>query len=149
MELSFAEQIEQAMAALEEQQVKMAAAAKELEVATASVTSKDRMVTAVVGAQGQVESLTFHTTAYRSMAPAQLAKVLTDVLNTARADLGDRVAATMGEFKGLGETLAASMTGGTELDGLFAPLRQMRPGFAEDAAAEERRKRDRQEEFRG
>ncbi|GAB7186958.1 hypothetical protein ATKI12_6789 [Kitasatospora sp. Ki12] len=149
MDLSFAEQIEQAMAALEEQQVKMAAAAKELEAATASVTSKDRMVTAVVGAQGQVVSLTFHTNAYRTMAPGELGKVLTDLLNTARADLGDRVATTMAGFKGLGETLAASMTGGSELEDLFTPLRQMRPGFADKAAAEERRKRDRQEEFRG
>ncbi|WP_051814028.1 YbaB/EbfC family nucleoid-associated protein [Kitasatospora sp. MBT63] len=149
MELSFAEQIEQTMAALEKQQAKMAAVAKELEAATASATSKDRLVTAVVGAQGQVVSLTFHTTGYRSMAPAELAKAVTDVLNTARADLGDRVAATMGEFQGLGETLAASMTGGTELESLFAPLRQMRPGFADEEAAAERRKRDRQEEFRG
>ncbi|MFJ6776509.1 hypothetical protein ACIQOV_37070, partial [Kitasatospora sp. NPDC091257] len=76
-------------------------------------------------------------------------KALIDVLNTARADMGDRVAETMSGFSGLGETLAASMTGGTELDDLFAPLRQMRPGFADAAAAEERRKRDRQEEFRG
>ncbi|MFJ8622597.1 YbaB/EbfC family nucleoid-associated protein [Kitasatospora sp. NPDC093550] len=149
MDLSFAEQIEQAMAALEEQQARMARTAKELEAATASVTSKDRMVTAVVGAQGQVVSLTFHTNAYRTMAPSELGKVLTDLLNTARADLGDRVAGAMAEFKGLGETLAASMTGGSELEDLFTPLRQMRPGFADKAAAEERRKRDRQEEFRG
>ncbi|MFJ6379001.1 YbaB/EbfC family nucleoid-associated protein [Kitasatospora sp. NPDC092039] len=149
MEFPFTAQIEQAMAALEEQQVKMAAAAKELEAATASVTSKDRLLTAVVGAQGQVVSLTFHTTAYRSMAPGELSKAIIDVLNTARADLGDRVAATMSGFSGLGETLAASMVGGTELDDLFAPLRQMRPGFADAAAAEARRKRDRQEEFRG
>ncbi|MEV7929393.1 MULTISPECIES: YbaB/EbfC family nucleoid-associated protein [unclassified Kitasatospora] len=147
--LSYAEQIEQAMAALEEQQAKMAVAAKELQAATASVTSKDRMVTATVGAQGQVVSLVFHTTAYRSMAPAQLGQVLADVLNTARADIGERVAETMGAFSGLGEALRASMTGGTELDDLFAPLRDMRPGYADEAAAADRRKRDRQEEFRG
>ncbi|MBD0671491.1 YbaB/EbfC family nucleoid-associated protein [Streptomyces sp. CBMA156] len=149
MSFSYAEQIEQAMAALAEQQVKMAEAAKELQAATASATTKDRMVTATVGAQGQVVSLVFHTTAYRSMAPAQLGTVLADVLNTARADLGERMTERMGAFSGLGETLRASMTGGTELDELFAPLRDMRPGFAEDAAAEERRRRDRQEEFRG
>ncbi|MFJ9443429.1 YbaB/EbfC family nucleoid-associated protein [Kitasatospora sp. NPDC101235] len=149
MTFSYAEQIDQAMAALAEQQVRMAAAAKELQAATASATSKDRMVTATVGAQGQVVSLVFHTTAYRSMAPAQLGTVLADVLNTARADLGERMAETMGAFSSLGETLRASMTGGTELDELFAPLREMRPGYAEEAAAEERRKRDRQEEFRG
>ncbi|MEU3570045.1 YbaB/EbfC family nucleoid-associated protein [Kitasatospora sp. NPDC036755] len=149
MTFSYAEQIEQAMAALAEQQDRMAAAAQELQAATASATSKDRMVTATVGAQGQVVSLVFHTTAYRTMAPAQLGTVLADVLNTARADLGEQVAAAMGQFDGLGETLRASMTDGTELDELFAPLKAMRPGYAEAEAAEERRKRDRQEEFRG
>jgi DNA-binding protein YbaB len=144
----YAEQIEQAMASLQEQRTKMAAAAKELQAATASVTSKDRMVTVTVGAQGQVVSLTFHTTAYRSMAPAQLATLLTDLLNEARADIGDRVVATMSSFRGVGEALRASMTDGTELEELLAPLRSMRPGF-EEAEEEARRKRERQEEFRG
>ncbi|AUY52733.1 YbaB/EbfC family nucleoid-associated protein [Streptomyces sp. CB01881] len=148
MSFSYAEQIEQAMATLAEQQARMAATAKELEAATASATSKDRMVTAVVGAQGQVVSLTFHTSAYRSMAPAELGRVLTEVLNTARADIGERVIEGMSAFSGLGEMLRSSMTGGTELDDLLEPLRSMRPGHA-DAAAEERRKRGRQEEFRG
>ncbi|WP_406207955.1 YbaB/EbfC family nucleoid-associated protein [Kitasatospora sp. NBC_01560] len=148
MAFSYAEQIEQAMNELAEQQAKMTAKAKELEVATASVTSKDRMVTAVVGAQGQVVSLTFHTSAYRSMAPAELSRVLVEVLNTARADIGERVIEGMSSFSGLDELLRSSMTGGTELDDLLEPLRAMRPGHA-DALAEERRKRERQEEFRG
>lgn len=146
MTTPFAEQIEQAMAALQEQQTRMAEVTRELAAATASVTSKDRMVTAKVGAQGQVLSLTFHTTAYRSMAPTQLAAVLTDVLNEARADIGDRVAESMSSFRGIGESLRTSMTGGTELEELLAPLRSMRPGFDEEEA---RRRRDRQEEFRG
>ncbi|MFI6156396.1 YbaB/EbfC family nucleoid-associated protein [Kitasatospora sp. NPDC051170] len=149
MAFSYAEQIEQAMTRLTEQQAKMTEAARELQNATATATSKDRMVSVTVGAQGQVVSMTFHTTGYRSMAPAALASLLTDLLNTARADIGDRITETMGSFKGLGESLRASLSGGTELDDLFAPLRQMRPGFADEAAAEERRKRDRQEEFRG
>ncbi|MCX4745830.1 YbaB/EbfC family nucleoid-associated protein [Kitasatospora sp. NBC_01287] len=142
----FADQIEQAVAALREQQAKMAETTRELQESTASVTSKDRMVTAVVGAQGQVVSLTFHTTAYRSMAPAQLSGLLTDVLNEARADMGAKVTESMRSFEGLGELLRTSMTGGTELDELLAPLQAMRPGHAE---AEARRLRGRQEEFRG
>jgi DNA-binding protein YbaB len=148
VDTNFAEQIELAMASLQEQQTRMAAAARELQAATASVTSKDRMVTAKVGAQGQVIALTFHTTAYRAMAPAQLATVLTDVLNEARAEIGDRVTATMGSFRGVGEALRVSMVEGTELEDLLAPLRSMRPGF-EEAEEEARRKRERQEEFRG
>ncbi len=142
----FAEQIEQAMAALQEQQTRMAEVTRELQAATVSVTTKDRMVTAKVGAQGQVVSLTFHTTAYRSMAPAQLAAALTDVLNEARAEMGERVMESMSSMRGFGETLRTSMTGGTELDTLLEPLRAMRPSQAADAA---RRRSERQEEFRG
>lgn len=104
------------------------------------------MVTAKVGAQGQVVSLTFNSTAYRSMAPAQLGALLTDLLNEARAEIGDRVMSSMSSFRGIGEALRASMTDGTELDELLAPLRSMRPGFDEEQA---RRNRQRQEEFRG
>jgi DNA-binding protein YbaB len=142
----FAEQIEQAMTTLREQQAKLAEATAELQASTASVTSKDRMVTAVVGGQGQVVSLTFNTTAYRSMAPAELSKVLTDVLNEARADMGAKVLESMRSFDGLGEMLRGSMTGGTELDELLAPLQAMRPDYA---AAEAKRRGTRQEEFRG
>ncbi|GAA1988679.1 YbaB/EbfC family nucleoid-associated protein [Kitasatospora viridis] len=142
----FAEQIEQAMVTLREQQAKLAEATRELQAATATVTSKDRMVTAVVGSQGEVVSLTFHTTAYRTMAPAQLGAVLTDLLNEARADLGARVLEAMRSFDGVGEALRTSMTGGTELEDLLAPLQAMRPSHKR---AEERRAGGRQEEFRG
>jgi DNA-binding protein YbaB len=142
----FAEQIEQTMAALREQQAKIAETTKELQASTVSVTSKDRMITAVVGAQGQVVSLAFHTTGYRSMAPAELSKALTDVLNEARADMGEKVTESMRSFQGLGEMLRNSMTGGTELDELLAPLQAMRPSAKRDEA---RRGNKRQEEFRG
>ncbi|MFE9426018.1 YbaB/EbfC family nucleoid-associated protein [Kitasatospora sp. NPDC006697] len=143
----FAEQIEQAMITLREQQAKLAETTRELQNATATVTTKDRMVTAVVGAQGQVVSLTFHTTGYRSMAPAQLGTLLADLLNEARADLGDQVLAAMRRFDGVGESLRTSMTGGTELEELLAPLQAMRPAHLK---AEDRRLGGgRQEQFDG
>ncbi|GAA2096278.1 hypothetical protein GCM10009759_25320 [Kitasatospora saccharophila] len=143
----FAEQIALAMAEVQAELARAEAVQQELDGLTASATSKDRTVTAKVGSQGQVVSLTFHTDAYRSMAPAELGKALTDVLNEARAAVGEQVAARLGGFDGLGETLRLSMTGGTELDDVLAPLYAMRPG-AEPAAARPRRA-DRQEEFRG
>lgn len=105
----------------------MAQSTSELESATASATSKDRLVTAKVGAQGQVVSLTFHTSGYRTMTPAELSAVLVDVLNRARADLGARITEAMKEFEGLGDVLRASMTAGTALDEVLAPLQAMRP----------------------
>jgi DNA-binding protein YbaB len=122
-----ADQVEQAMARLKDHRARMEEVRAELRQATASVMSKDRMVTAKVGPQGQVVSLTFHTTAYRKMAPAQLADVLTEVLNEARARVGEQVTEAMRSVSGIGEVLKLSMTGGTELDGLLAPLRSLRP----------------------
>nr|WP_237419519.1 YbaB/EbfC family nucleoid-associated protein [Kitasatospora sp. SID7827] len=125
---------------------KAEAVQRELDDLTASATTKDRMATAKVGSQGQVVSLTFHTDAYRSMAPAELGKVLADVLNEARATVGEQIAARIGRFDGLGETLRLSMTGGTELDDVLAPLYAMRPGGENGPRT---RGADRQEEFRG
>jgi DNA-binding protein YbaB len=140
------EQIEQAMGRLKDHRARMEEVRAELRAASASVTSKDRMVTASVGPQGQVVSLTFHTTAYRSMAPAELAGVLVDVLNEARARIGEQVVETMRSVSGIGEVLRHSMTGGTELEKLLAPLYAMRP----DASGEEPgRKVKKQEHFNG
>ncbi|MDH6707802.1 DNA-binding protein YbaB [Kitasatospora sp. MAA19] len=155
MTFSFEEQLAQAMAAMEEQQAKMAEMARELQVATASATTKDRMVTAKVGAQGEVLALTFHTTAYQEMAPAELAAVLKDVLNEAKARMGERISQSMRSFDGVGETLRLAVTGereedpllsalgGLDLDALLAPLTAMRPG------ADRARTSHKQDEFNG
>ncbi|GJF32999.1 hypothetical protein KNE206_56990 [Kitasatospora sp. NE20-6] len=134
------------MAAMAEQRTKMEEARRELEKATASATSKDRLITAKVGPQGQVVSLTFHNTGYREMAPVQLGALLTDVLNEARASMGEKVIASMKSFQGLGDILRDSMTGGTDLDELLAPLRAMKPDFDAEEAKKDSAK---QEEFNG
>ncbi|MFG3053090.1 YbaB/EbfC family nucleoid-associated protein [Kitasatospora sp. NPDC048239] len=154
MEFSFEEHLAKAMASLEEQQARMAAMTGELQRSSASVTTKDRLVTAQVGPQGQVIALTFHTTAYQEMAPAHLAAVLKDVLNEAQARMGEKVAAAMRSFDGVGESLRLAFTGeredellggsgGLDLDALLAPLTAMRPG------ADGTKRSDKQEEFNG
>ncbi|WP_052069164.1 YbaB/EbfC family nucleoid-associated protein [Streptacidiphilus albus] len=151
----FADRIEQAMDILREQQSKMTEVRKELSESSASVTSKDRMITAKVGPQGQVISLTFHTTGYRSMAPAELSKALVDVLNEARADMGTKVIESMRSFDGMGEMLRQSLhvgpppgegAEGLDLDELLAPLRAMRPNYEAELTG---RTSAKQEEFNG
>ena len=146
----FAEQIQSAMANLQEQRAKMVEAQKELQKATASVTSKDRMVTVKVGAQGQVVSMTFLTTAYQDMAPAELASKLTHVLNEARAQMGEQVIEKMRSFDGIGAALRTSIGGATtDLDELMAPLRAMRPGLEEEEAKKGKKQTKKQKEFHG
>lgn len=149
MSLEAEGRIEQMMASLREQTEKMTEARAELDRATATATSKDRMVTVTVGPQGQVVSISFRTTAYQEMAPAELADVLTNVLNEARGRMGEQVTERIKSFSNVGEQIrmAAGMTDlPTDLDELFKPLRAMRPGFE----AEEAKKRStKQEEFNG
>ncbi|MED7955017.1 MULTISPECIES: YbaB/EbfC family nucleoid-associated protein [unclassified Streptomyces] len=142
----FADQIAQTMEAMRDQLAKAEETQAELEKLTASVTSKDRLVTVKVGPQGQVLALTFHTTGYRDKAPAELGALLTDLLNEARAKVGEQVAARIREFEGIGDTLRLSMTGGSDLDDLLEPLWAMRPGYADDV---EKKKTRKQEEFGG
>ncbi|MFD8750121.1 YbaB/EbfC family nucleoid-associated protein [Kitasatospora sp. NPDC059577] len=144
---SMSEEIEQAMQAMREHQKRAEEVQAELARSSATVTSKDRMVTVKVGPQGQVLGLTFHTTGYQEMAPAQLGTLLTDLLNQARAEMGDQVIRAMKQFEGVGDMLRLGLTGGSNLDQLLEPLRSMRPGHDDDAEAE-RRRAGRQEEFR-
>ncbi|MGA5498079.1 YbaB/EbfC family nucleoid-associated protein [Streptomyces cinereoruber] len=149
MAMDFESILKDAMSALHEQRDKMLEAKRELDAATASVTSKDRMVSVTVGPQGQVVSMTFHTKAYQSMAPAELAAALVTVLNEARARMGSEV---IERIKGLQDFSGhlRSVTGlagtPTDMDELLKPLRSMAPSFDTEASLEELRAA-RQEEF--
>lgn len=60
-----------------------------------SVRSRDRSLTVGLGAGGALSELTFHTTAYRDMAPAELSKLLLDTVGAARAEYAAQVADAM------------------------------------------------------
>ncbi|MFD7450591.1 YbaB/EbfC family nucleoid-associated protein [Kitasatospora sp. NPDC059827] len=156
MSYSFEDQLNQAMASLAQQQERLAESTRRMQAMTAAATSKDRMVTAKVGPQGELLALTFHTNAYQSMAPAELGAVLKDVFNEAKARMGEQLTAEMRGFEGVGEALRMNFTGergdeedffgagaGLDLESLLAPLTAMRPG------AERGAKSRRQEEFNG
>ncbi|WP_069174092.1 YbaB/EbfC family nucleoid-associated protein [Streptomyces griseus] len=125
--VSFQEQLAEAMAGLAEQTKKIQQVQEELARASASVTSKDRMVTASVNAHGEVLSFKFHTEGYRTMPPAQLAEVLKTTVNAARTEMSSKVSGTVRPLMGSQEELARGMFGGGELEDLLAPLRAMQP----------------------
>ena len=56
-----------------------------MRTASATVKSDNKMVSVSVDARGEITDLTFHTRAYRTMAPAELAKVLLATMTKARA----------------------------------------------------------------
>ncbi|WP_225943699.1 YbaB/EbfC family nucleoid-associated protein [Nocardiopsis terrae] len=73
----------------------MAEASANLESVTAEAVSKDRMVSATVNARGEIAELRFHTDKYRSMAPAELASAVTEVIERARRDVAQKVSEAM------------------------------------------------------
>ncbi|MEC4020217.1 YbaB/EbfC family nucleoid-associated protein [Streptomyces sp. H27-D2] len=134
---SLSEQLEEAMAELAEHTQKITQVQEELSRITASATSKDRMVTAVVNPQGEITSLKFHTEAYRTMAPAQLSAVLVTTVNAARVAMTAKVSGSVRPLMGDQDAMADSLFGGGSLDQLLAPLRAMRPqGLAETVLGE-------------
>lgn len=60
-----------------------------------SVRSRDRSLTVGLGAGGALTELTFHTGAYRDMAPAELSRLLLDTVAAARAEYATQVADVM------------------------------------------------------
>ncbi|MEE1811710.1 YbaB/EbfC family nucleoid-associated protein [Streptomyces sp. BE133] len=125
--VSFQEQLAEAMAGLAEQTKKIQQVQEELARASASATSKDRMVTASVNAHGEILSFKFHTEGYRTMPGAQLAEVLKNTVNAARTEMNSKVSGSVRPLMGSQEELASGFFGGGELDDLLAPLRAMQP----------------------
>ncbi|MET9535479.1 YbaB/EbfC family nucleoid-associated protein [Streptomyces sp. NPDC006649] len=124
----FQEQLDEMMGKLAEHRDSLLATQRELAKYTVTVQSKDRMLTVVAGAQGDVREVKFHTDAYRDMAPAELGAALVEVIGQAREQAGQKVRETVSPFQGAGAALRKSMTGGNEMDDLMGPLREMWPG---------------------
>ncbi len=130
------EQLAEAMAEVHAYQQKLMAARKEAEEATVSLRSKDRMFTVTVVGQGELKDIKFHSTDYAAMPPAQFAALLVETVNGAREQLGAKVRATFEPLSGVGTALRTSMAGGSELDELMGPLREMlRPPGQRGSAA--------------
>ncbi|HEY3506080.1 MAG TPA: hypothetical protein VGN37_25245 [Actinocatenispora sp.] len=60
-----------------------------------SETSRDHLVTATFGSDGALVDLRFNTTAYRSMAPAELATVVRETVEKARRRLRQELLTTL------------------------------------------------------
>lgn len=88
--------MEESLRELRSTQQRLAQASANLESATAEAVSKDRMVSATVNARGEIAELRFHTDKYRSMAPAELASAVKDVVERARRDVAQQVSDAMG-----------------------------------------------------
>jgi DNA-binding protein YbaB len=73
-----------ALAAYQQQREQLTHAREKLNTVTNSVTSPRQVVTATVGRHGEVIGLSFPTSAYKRMAPAELASVIIKTIQEAR-----------------------------------------------------------------
>lgn len=84
MSTSWHEEIERAYAELDESQQAIAQVQHDMTGKQITVTSKNRAVTVVTDAQGEVIDIKFNSRAYRSMPAAELSALLVETIGEAR-----------------------------------------------------------------
>lgn len=76
--------VEEALEELRRQRERLAKARRDMTDRATSVSSKDRMVSVTVDGRGAITQISFGSTKFRRMAPAELGAVLVDTINAAR-----------------------------------------------------------------
>lgn len=120
MSTPLSEQVAAAAAELRQQQERLAAIQDQLSGAGASATSADHMVTVTLDGRGEVHDVTFHTTRFRKLAPAELGAAIVATIRSARADALKRTFAAYQQFLPAGLDLRKVMAGDFDIDDLFA-----------------------------
>jgi DNA-binding protein YbaB len=118
----YQDQIDAAMAQFQQQRARLRDTRAEMEKLTASASSKDHLVTVVVGPAGEVREIRFSRTDYARMAPAELAAVLVETIAKAREKAAAEVRKGFEGLAGFGADLRDSLAGGEVLDELFGEL---------------------------
>ena len=89
-------ELDTALAMLEEEQRKLADVQRRMKEASTTVESANKMLTAKFDGRGELVSLTFKNTKYRSMAPAELATAITETVRSGRKQALHKVGDLMG-----------------------------------------------------
>jgi len=88
---SLQSQLDETLAELNKQREELQRVEDDLSKRTASVRSKDRMVTATVGVGGELSKLEFHDERYRSMPKAELAAAIVKIVSEAQRQLQSEI----------------------------------------------------------
>jgi DNA-binding protein YbaB len=107
MKASLEQQIEESIAELRATRLAVDEARRLAADATVTEKSKNRMISVTVGSRGDLQALNFHGEAYRSLAPAELAKLIVDAVDRARTKCQQNAMASIqelmpGSTRGLG-----------------------------------------------
>lgn len=112
--------LEDALGAYQRQRENLTAAKERIDEATGTATSARREVTATVGRTGEVTELTFPTSAYKRMAPAELAGVIVRTIAQARQQAIDASAEELAPMLPPGFSARDLMAGKVDVEALFA-----------------------------
>ncbi|MFE6742667.1 YbaB/EbfC family nucleoid-associated protein [Streptomyces tubercidicus] len=91
MSSPYDEQVEELLAQYHQAREEAVDSRRRIDEIEATVTAQRRAVKVTVGARGQVKALDFPTSAYRTMAPKDLSKVILATLEQARAQALSKV----------------------------------------------------------
>ncbi len=92
MSRSYEEQLQRALAMYREQRLGLAELQRNLSSISCTASNQRRTVEVTVGHQGELTALTFHTGAYKQMAPAELSAEILAACDLARAKAQDEAA---------------------------------------------------------
>ena len=116
---SFENQMTEAMRELRDKQGEIAAALGKLNEATATATSKDRMLQATVDGQGKLTELAFNGKRWREMAPKELGAKIVEVVAEAQEQAALKTSALMGGLVPTGFDLEQLRTVGPDLEAMM------------------------------
>jgi DNA-binding protein YbaB len=125
------QQMNDILANLRAQQARIQAASERLGNASATATSKDHTIEAVVDSRGRITTLKLKGTGYRKLAPAELADRIMDAIRSAQDAVArqatDALAGLLPTGLGLGFGEGVSPDGTCDLDAMFdAAVRAVR-----------------------
>ena len=114
-------QMENALADLREQQERIREAQERAEKETTTVSSKDRSISATVDHRQRLTGLKFSGTRYRTMAPAELANKIVELVRQAQDEASQKSITTYSAMApaGFGSALTEMVNGEFDLDKMF------------------------------
>jgi DNA-binding protein YbaB len=116
---SFENQMTEAMRELRDKQGEIASALGKLHEATATATSKDRVLTATVDGQGKLTELAFNGKRWREMAPKELGAKIVEVVAEAQEQAARKTSELMGGLVPSGFDLEQLRTVGPDLESMI------------------------------
>ncbi|MET7747487.1 YbaB/EbfC family nucleoid-associated protein [Micromonospora sp. NPDC005367] len=113
------DRIEQAYAEFEEKKAAISGVEQQMSGAQTTVTAKNRAVSVTVDGRGDLIDVKFPTSAYRTMAPAELAGLLVETVRSAREEARQKAMKLFESILPPGLPLAGLLRGEKTADQMF------------------------------